>query len=189
MLSTCSLALARTLDVGELRFPRPHPVRVRGARSRREYFWCWTLSFLKGFGFCLVNMSFSDRSDFIFARSCPATLSPTPPTSSLGCRFVHHELARVFAKSCGGSFKGVVWGFSARRFSPRKLRLRAGLFLPCEDREVCCLDSGDVLALLRPVSDIASQRFGPQKCCEAMLTSTTMVRSIIRSSTMPRVGR
>ena len=30
----------------------------------KSHFWCWTLSFWKGFGFCSVNMSFSDRSDF-----------------------------------------------------------------------------------------------------------------------------
>ena len=31
LLSTCSFAVARTFDVGELRFRRPHPVGVRGA--------------------------------------------------------------------------------------------------------------------------------------------------------------
>ena len=71
----------------------------------------WDVLFLEGFCFCLVNMSFSDRSDFTFAQGCPATRSSTSHSSSLGCRFVHRELARVFAKSCGGFFKGVLGGF------------------------------------------------------------------------------
>ena len=56
-----------------------------------------------------------------------ATRCSTPHASYRGCRFVHRKLARVFAESCGGLFEGFLGGFSARRISPRWLRLRAGL--------------------------------------------------------------
>ena len=109
----------------------------------------WDVWFVKGFCFCFVNMIFSNRSDFTFCAKLPSYEELHPPyvlswmqvCASWARAGLRGELRRLF--------RGRFGGFSARRISPRWLRLRAGLFLPREDREARRLGGGDVLALLR----------------------------------------
>ena len=109
----------------------------------------WNGLISTGFCFCLVNMSFFDRSDFTFCAKLPSDEETPLPYVLSWMQVVHRELARVFAKSCGGFFKGRFWGVFREKVFSSAAATPCWALLPREDREARRLNSGDVLALLR----------------------------------------
>ena len=70
LLSTCSLALARALGAS---------CQSTGCAISSRVILVWDVLILKGFCFCLVNMIFSDRSDFTFCAKLPSYEELHPP--------------------------------------------------------------------------------------------------------------
>ena len=86
----------------------------------------WNSCFSKGCGFCFVCETFSSHNDLTFF-TCSSYEVLHPPCVLPWMQVCASKARAGLRRDLRRPFRGLLGGFSARRISPRWLRLRAGL--------------------------------------------------------------